>query len=173
MNRTIQYTALGIAGMLASSVGFAAEQCPAGTKIFYTQIASKAALSPTKKSDIYKLTLSGVPKQVVWFTDRPCRKSGRISLGQFVKLWDTKKANSFGKVHPNGSFVYSIKAKNEAIDEHDVEVLELIKPKIGKSGTLTYTVKLLNKNSRLRIEHPEAIQTAALFVDSWNWNIFH
>ena len=60
---------------------------------------------PTKKEGWYTLTLKDVSKSILWFTDRPVRKSGTVSNTDFLKDWDTNKADNFTDDNPNASLV--------------------------------------------------------------------
>ena len=48
-----------------------------------------------------KLTLNGVPN-VIYFSDRPARKAGHLSVSEFIEMWD-KGVDSFKADPPNAT----------------------------------------------------------------------
>jgi len=67
------------------------------------------------------LTLNGVPN-VIYFTDRPARKAGHLSLEKFVEMWD-KGGDSFKADPPNATLSVLTKdgANNIVVELTSVE----------------------------------------------------
>ena len=78
------------------------------------------------------LTLNGVPN-VIYFSDRPARKAGHISLEKFVEMWD-KGDDSFKADPPNATLSLSTK---DGVKKH--VVVELISVE-QKGGSLVFKV---------------------------------
>ena len=108
-----------------------------------------SATSGSLKGDT--LTLNGVPN-VIYFSDRPVRKAGHISVSEFIKMWD-KGSDSFKADPPNATL--SILGK---VDEMNV-VLELMSVE-QKSGSVVFKVAVLEGKI------PETFQISSMFVDS-------
>ncbi len=58
-----------------------------------------SATSGSLKGDT--LTLNGVPN-VIYFSDRPARKAGHMSVSKFVEMWN-KQSDSFKADPPNAT----------------------------------------------------------------------
>jgi len=56
--------------------------------------------SVTPYNDGYTLTLSGLPEQLLSFTDRPERNATKVSMASFFASWD----DAFGDTPPNAAF---------------------------------------------------------------------
>ena len=97
-----------------------------------------------------KLTLNGVPN-VVYFSDRPARKAGHISLANFVEMWN-KGNDSFKADPPNATL--SILEKDGAKDV----VVELMSVE-QKSGSVVFKVAVLEGVL------PQRFKTATVYVD--------
>jgi hypothetical protein len=96
------------------------------------------------------LTLNGVPN-VIYFSDRPARKAGHLSLEKFVESWN-KGSDSFKADPPNATL--SILGK---VDEMNV-VVEL-KSVEQKNGSVVFRVAVLEGMS------PESFKMSSLFID--------
>ena len=60
----------------------------------------------------YTLTLKGMDDKVLYFTDRPVRKAGFITMTQFMNDW-AKGKNSFQANPPNAAIVHAALKTNE------------------------------------------------------------
>jgi hypothetical protein len=96
------------------------------------------------------LTLNGVPN-VLYFSDRPDRVAGHLSLEKFVELWN-KGANSYKADPPNATLSVLKKdgAKNTVVELMSVE---------QKSGSVVFKVVVLEGTL------PERFKTSSLFID--------
>jgi len=98
------------------------------------------------------LTLNGVPN-VIYFSDRPDRVAGHLSLEKFVEMWN-KGVNSFKADPPNATL--SVLKKDGAKDV----VVELMSVK-QKSDSVIFKVAVLRAVSTL----PGSFKTTSLFID--------
>jgi len=98
------------------------------------------------------LALNGVPS-VIYFTDRPARKVGYMSLSNFLDMWD-KNIGNFKADPPNAAL--SILKKDEA-----KEVVVELKSAEQKNGTLLFKVRVLEGNAA------GSFETSTLFIDSF------
>ncbi len=98
------------------------------------------------------LTLNGVPN-VIYFSDRPARKAGHLSLEKFVEMWD-KGDDSFKADPPNATLSVLKKdgAKNVVVELTSVE---------QKRGSVVFKVAVLKGMS------PESLSTSTLFIDGF------
>ncbi|MCB1485955.1 MAG: hypothetical protein KDJ88_00695 [Bauldia sp.] len=98
------------------------------------------------------LTLDGVPL-VVYFTDRPYRQAGQMSLEDFMALWQGD-AEDLSKDPPNAELaVYS-----PGGDTHSVLIVN--QPEVG-DGSLSFHVKILDETLPATFGH------ATLFIDAF------
>ncbi len=96
------------------------------------------------------LTLNGVPN-VIYFSDRPARKAGHLSLEKFVEMWD-KGDDSFKADPPNAELAIYDKKR----DKHAVLIIS--RPEI-KGDTISFTVRLISGSI------PKSLGHSTLFVD--------
>jgi hypothetical protein len=97
-----------------------------------------------------KLTLKKIPA-VIYFSDRPYRVAGQLSLNKFINGW-SKGADSFETVPPNA--VLSIYKEDTPINI----VIELKDP-VLKDGTLSFTTV------RYDDQEVDSFNQVSLFVD--------
>lgn len=111
-----------------------------------------AANSGSFEGDI--LTLKDVPL-VVYFTDRPVRQSGHISLEKFIGMWD-KGADNFEEVPPTAQLSVYVEDR----DKHDVLIIS--SPKV-KGDTISFNVKELEEGDSI----PKSFGHSTLFIDNF------
>ncbi len=99
-----------------------------------------------------RLTLKDVPL-VVYFSDRPARLSGMLSIEVFAQGWD-KGSDSFRADPPNATL--SILGKDGANNI----VVELSNPDVKvKEGSISFKVRVLQG------EMPKSFGNSTLFID--------
>lgn len=107
-----------------------------------------SAASGSSKGDT--LALNGVPN-VIYFSDRPARKAGHMSLSAFVEMWD-KGVDSFKADPPNATLSV---LKKEGASNMVVELISVEQ----KPGSVVFKVAVLEGTL------PESFTTSSLFVD--------
>ncbi len=97
------------------------------------------------------LTLNGVPS-AVYFTDRPQRKAGHLSIEKFIETWN-RGSDNFKIIPPNAtlSVLKEDGAKNVVVELKSVE---------QKGGLLVFKVALLEGNIKGKFG------TCSLFIDA-------
>ena len=100
------------------------------------------------------LTLKDIPL-VIYFSDRPNRISGHISLKKFVKLWG-KGTDSFKVDPPNATLSILDESGNRNA------VIEISTPVLIKK-TITFTVDILQGTI------PTSFSAGSLFIDNWSF----
>lgn len=80
------------------------------------------------------LTLTGVPA-VVYFSDRPCRIAGHMSLDEFVEMWE-EGVDDFATDPPNAAL--AISGFEETI------IVELIGIAVVGSDSISYQIRILS-----------------------------
>ena len=128
----------------------------------YVLTAKSAKISKIKKdkSIVYQLRLYHPGLKVIYFSDRPVRKAGEISLTSFLHRWHVSKyAKAVKRAHiaPNVDFQTSA---------NDFS-FSLSKPVYDKNrGVLTYTIEKIHGR---RFLHPRAgvFQSPVIFIDSY------
>ncbi|KTC74481.1 hypothetical protein Lbir_0761 [Legionella birminghamensis] len=93
-------TLLGAVCLVVSSYAMASTQ----TNYMFFQSDSQAHLEKNADSS-YTLTLQNPPNYLSYFSDRPARSTGLISLSDFLRLWQDKSVkDNFSEVPPNVAF---------------------------------------------------------------------
>jgi len=107
------------------------------------------------KADAKTLRLVNVAPQTIYFTDRPVRMAGHITLQDYMKEWTAAAGpDNFSKDPPNATLSVYEAGKKENV----LTVVEISKPVIdGKD--LVYTYKLLEGTM------PKSGGATALFID--------
>ncbi|HKY95174.1 MAG TPA: hypothetical protein VJL84_07695 [Kiloniellales bacterium] len=100
------------------------------------------------------LRLIGVSKQTLYFSDRPERIAGHMSLDAYLNEWTEGKDN-FGEDPPNATL--SVYEKDTA--ENTLAVIEIFQPVVDGED-LIYSYKLLDGAV------PEKGAATALFIDA-------
>jgi len=95
------------------------------------------------------LTLTGVPA-VVYFSDRPNRIAGHMSVQEFVEMWE-EGADNFADNPPNAAL---------SISNGDVAVVELTNPLLIENG-VTFVIEILDGDI------PVSLDSSALFIDAF------
>ncbi len=111
---------------------------------------SIASMSGVIEGDTF--TLKGVPL-VVYFSDRPVRVSGHITLEDFVALWD-KGEDNFKANPPNAELAIY----NENGDRHAVLIIS--SPEVS-GDAISFKVKVIGEKV------PESFGHSTLFIDFW------
>jgi hypothetical protein len=94
------------------------------------------------------LKLEGIPS-AIYFSDRPNRIAGHISLEKFADQW---KKEEYKKDPPNGSLAILEEKSEEQI------IIELSSPKV-KDSSITFKIK------SIKGKIPEEFKSCALFID--------
>ena len=116
------------------------------------------ALSGTSGSvDGDTLTINGVTN-VIYFSDRPERIAGHITLERFIGLWD-KGSDSFKVDPPNAEISIS---ENIGV-KHDIVILT---SPVVKDGTISFKVKSRGEDQGI----PNSFGHSTLFVDTYTVN---
>jgi len=103
--------------------------------------------------DADRLSLDKIPT-VVFFSNRPARKAGHLSLDDFYSVWNGDLEENRDNP-PNSGLSVSGK------DGKDHAVVILTDPEINASG-ITFTAELLDGKI------PAAFERATLFIDGFN-----
>jgi hypothetical protein len=107
-----------------------------------------------------KLILSNVDRSIAYFTDRPVRKAGKMSMQKFIKSWSADNGLGFGEEPPNSGFVFYKDPKNGPSEVN----IELLEPKYDqKAGTLSFDITFLDD------DHPSvstSLTEPVLYIDA-------
>lgn len=107
------------------------------------------------QADDKTLRLVNVSQQAIWFSDRPVRKAGHLSLNDFMKEWTAAAGpNNFSQDPPNATLSVYQPGK----DDNTLTVVEISEPKVeGKD--LVYAYKLIEG------QMPKTGTAPSLFID--------
>ena len=148
---------IAIALMMVSCFALAK---PSGDFLFL-QTASKGQL--VKNADnSYTLTLKNVPAYVGYFSDRPERKTGIISLKKFLDLWDNNgNAKGFAKVPPNAAVVI------KTFFRKPQNFVAIISKPVYADNSVSYQLKIISKSPIIMTGRLTHIN---MFFDDVPWN---
>lgn len=122
---------------------------PAVAKLFVQD--AQSATAQRKRGKRWKITLTGVNANTLWFADRPGRDAGRQSTGSFVREW---AGFGFTSDPPNAVIQHS---------DSDGVAVELKNPRYNrKAATLTYTA-ILDPGSGKRLAR--TMTDVSVFID--------
>jgi hypothetical protein len=117
--------------LITDHTGAAAQTAAAAPSFLFVQTASKIDY----KDGV--ITLHDVPRQTLFFTDRPSRVVGNLPTDKFVAKWTTDKGPSgFATVPPNAAVTVF------QSDGPKTAIVELTNPRMN-GNSLSYNVKIL------------------------------
>ena len=130
----------------------------------FIQTTNRARIEPIELSkDLYRITIKNTPSTVGYFSDRPNRFAGSLSLGQFLHEWDG--FNSFTLVPPN----VSISGNKPSRSSHKTElnfVTILTNPHYDAiKNTMTYDLKFISAKP-VMTNKQIILHNVTLFFDS-------
>ena len=77
------------------------------------QTAQMAPVEDQAGTYTFTMPIRTAKQPVIWFTDRPARDAGTLSMGNFVGLWSVKGTNTFATDPPNVAIVYTSGGKQK------------------------------------------------------------
>ncbi len=134
--------------LISSTTTFISSTLPNIERVAFGGSALKLSTSGSLKGDT--LTLNGVPN-VIYFSDRPARKAGHMSLSEFVEMWN-KGSDSFKADPPNATLSV---LKKDGANNIVVELTSVDQ----KNGSVVFKVAVLEGKV------PKPFKAALLFVD--------
>lgn len=146
---------------LASSVPTAGATEPAN--LLFILRAAHGVITHDNKG--YKLTLTGLDDQVLFFTDRPVREAGQVSLSRFVSSWGTGTP-SFAANPPNVILLHKILPANHTGFSNGMALI--ISNPIATANSLTFDVKSIS--GAVKVGQYDKI---AIFIDAWQYKLPH
>ncbi|MCD6048268.1 MAG: hypothetical protein K0S08_1915 [Gammaproteobacteria bacterium] len=112
-----------------------------------------------------RLSLSPL-RHVMYFSDRPVRKTGGMSTADFLKAWN-KGRDSFKADAPNAALIGALNVDKEAKNYHVDDFVILNKPQYDeKTSTLSFAITPMNSKYLIQAEK---LSETVLFVDSAVW----
>lgn len=109
---------------------------PGVVQLLYAHNAASGTLTPLAgRAGSYRLSLSGVAPLITYFSDRPARLAGHVSIEEFIERI------GFGRKTPPNAVIEISEGSKGA----DVAVVELFNPAYDKPrGSLAFDVRVLN-----------------------------
>jgi hypothetical protein len=117
-----------------------------------------------KNGSNYTLTLTGMDRDVLFFSDRPKRISGLIELSNFMAQWSVG-ANSFAKDHPNGAIMHAALPKNTQ-GFAPAAIVEIYAPKKTANGW-QFTLRDLSKPTDAAHIQTGTYHMVRIFLDDY------
>lgn len=169
--------AAALAAVLLGALSFAAVSGAAKAKpgkprlqkisLLYVVDAANGSLRPAGKGG-YRLTLGGLARNAVWFSDRPARRSGAFPTGGIAAAW---AGFGFRADPPNAALVYDDPVRGPG----QTAILELRDPRL-REGKLSFRVrpvggKRIGANLAAHARGADALprggfREASLFIDN-------
>jgi hypothetical protein len=107
------------------------------------------------KADDKTLRLVNVSPQTIWFTDRPVRQAGHVTMPNYLKEWTAAAGkDNFSKDPPNATLSVYEAGKND----NTLTVVEIFDP-VLQGKDLVYRYRLIEGKV------PSSGGAAALFID--------
>ena len=75
--------------------------------VFEGQSAQMAPVEGQAGTYTFTMPIRTAKQPVIWFTDRPARHAGTLSMRNFVGLWSAKGTDTFATDPPNVAIVYT------------------------------------------------------------------
>jgi hypothetical protein len=137
----------------------------------FVQAGRAVSLQPNQdQSNTYQLIFNNIDPYTNYFSDRPSRTAGFMSMDQFIKNWSVvRNKDNFSKDAPNAMLRAAQVDKNGEITRLGF-VLVLTKPVYdAQAKTLAYTVKILESDPSLKTPLTDKLQFdfASLFIDNF------
>ena len=104
----------------------------------------------------YQLVLTKLDPNVLWFTDRPNRKAGFVTLANFIERWHI----GFKNIPPNVGLVH-IDMSYQYANQQQPLALEASQPRLI-NNKLIFKIKSLIKHQQLKTQQLKNIK---LFID--------
>lgn len=141
--------AASLAAVTAASLPMQAAAADAKVQLMFVQSADSV------KADDKTLRLVNVSPQTIYFTDRPVRQAGHVTMSSYMKEWTAAAGpNNFSQDPPNAT----LSVYQPGQGENSLTVVEISNPKLeGKD--LVYQYKLLEG------QMPKSGAAASLFID--------
>jgi uncharacterized protein YjbI with pentapeptide repeats len=119
--------------------------------ILYALNAGSGTLAPKKgKGALYELTLNHLDRNVVWFSDRPARRSGTFPNRVLAEAW---RGFGFAADPPNAALVYSDRSGRVG----RTVIVELSHPRLA-GGKLSFAARVLDPDS---VKAPDLVEHAS------------
>ena len=83
--------------------------------VFEGQTAQMAPVEGQDGAYTFTMPIRTAKQPVIWFTDRPARDAGTLSMRNFVGLWSVKGTNTFATDPPNVAIVYTAGGKQKTL----------------------------------------------------------
>lgn len=141
-------------------LGFSSISCATADNLLFFQSSADAVITKTAKNT-YTLTLHNAGDYVSYFTDRPSRKVGLITLSQFLSLWtDAKIKDNFTQNPPNVALnIVSAQGKEQNV------VVEVSKPSYANKN-VSYQIRTIDDKPLTAGQ----LKHLVLFFDDIHWN---
>jgi len=126
--------------------------------LFLQQADSGSMIEMAKKKGCYKLTLSNLHENVLYFTDQPKRTAGNITNREFMEVW------KHSTIVPNVAMQAFSVSPN---DVREISVVATLKNPYynQRNQTITYTACIIQKDEeKLNINKAE-LRSINLFID--------
>ena len=162
--------------------------------LFVTEgpVAQMAPVEGQAGTYTFTMPIRTAKQPVIWFTDRPARDAGTLSMRNFVGLWSVKDTNTFATDPPNVAIVYTSGGTQTTFIA--TMTSPVIIPPAATPGTAklqatmtpvpeallaTYAkgkgklAKHAKKAQRNPVRFPASgliVRTPSVFVDSWSFN---
>lgn len=136
-------------------------------ELLFIQTAEEAVITADPRTENqYILTMRNVKPHIAYFTDKPHRLAGKVSIEKFLARWNEEGDKSFKNSNPHASFVSSKSGTNTHTSKAG-DLVSLSRPKYNpRTQTLTYIIKPHTHQTEIKEGRH---QNPVLFIDEMNW----
>ena len=127
--------------------------------LLFLQQADSGFIVPMKhRAGCYKLTLSNLHENILYFTDQPKRNAGNITNREFMEIWK------------HNTIVPNVAMQAFSISPDEVREINLVAalthPKFSaKKQTITYTACIIQKDKEQQKLKKAELRSVNLFID--------
>jgi hypothetical protein len=132
------------------------------TQYLLVQHSASATLTHQAGEKTFTITLQDVSPYIAYFSDRPNRKAGTMSMEAFLKFWENNAEKGFKNDPPNAYFNAMEVGTPNSKEVKNFSV-ELTNPQYDpKTNTLSYTAQPL---AGMEIPNFNSLNFITLFID--------
>lgn len=144
---------------------------------FLIQSAAKGSIQIQKNAgNTYTIVLHHISPYLSYFSDRPNRSAGQITLQKYLELWSKKGVAGYKNNPPNAILHAMVSASSQssqpsqgaeaANHEPNYYAFEISEPKYDSAAqTLSYVAKPLNGGNNGKLPEAAELNHVTLFID--------
>ncbi|MGE3920714.1 MAG: hypothetical protein AB7F64_07225 [Gammaproteobacteria bacterium] len=165
MKQLLKYTFFGFL-IIWAGFASASQQNKHHIRLMFVQTAGKVSIQPLAgHKNTYTITLRQMNPYVTYFSNRPYRVAGMLTVQNFINRWNQGKGPAnFNQNPPNASLV-ALKSKFLEKSQSINFALEVSHPQYNRAQqSLTYTIHALKGGKQIPVGN---FNHVGLFIDAF------